>query len=102
LRRVIRALAMRTASVLGDGFFGCVSAPPVGCMRNCVGAVEPCWAGCTLIGPVRVGLFPGITDNAHHSSSFDGFGETASSTRAGWTKIHPPSKLPAWIAGVRR
>lgn len=75
LRRVIRAFAMRTASVLGDGFFGCVSAPPVGRMRNCVGAIEPCWAGCVLIGPVRVDLFPGITDNAQHSSSFDGFGE---------------------------
>jgi hypothetical protein len=75
---MIRAFAMRTASVLGDGFFGRdggVSAPGVGSMRNCVGAIEPCWAGCTLIGPVRVDLFPGILDNAQLSSSFDGVGE---------------------------
>ena len=79
---MIRALAMRTASVLGDGFFGrdgCGSAPAVGSMRNCVGAIEPCWAGCTLIGPVDVGLFPGITDNAWLSSSFDGFVKSTSS-----------------------
>jgi hypothetical protein len=71
---MIRAFAMRTASVLGDGFFGrCVSAPAVGSMRNCVGAIEPCWTGCTLMGPVRVGLFPGITGNSQLSSSFDDF-----------------------------
>jgi hypothetical protein len=74
LRRVIRAFAMRTASVLGDGFFGrWISAPAVGSMPNCVGAIEPCWTGCMLIGPVRGGLFPGITDNAWHVSSFKGF-----------------------------
>jgi hypothetical protein len=73
---MIRAFAMRTASILGDGFFGrCVSAPAVGSIPNCVGAIEPCWTGCTLMGPVRVDLFPGITDNAQLSSSFDGFGE---------------------------
>jgi hypothetical protein len=73
---MIRALAMRTASVLGDGFFGrCVSAPAVGSMLNCVGAIEPCWTGCTLMGPLDVGFFAGITDNARHSSSFDGFCE---------------------------
>jgi hypothetical protein len=72
---MIRAFAMRTASVLGEGFFGrdgWVSAPAVGSMLNCVGAIEPCWTGCTLIGPVDVGLFPGITDNSHLSSWFDG------------------------------
>jgi hypothetical protein len=73
LRRVIRAFAMRTASILGDGFFGRCVAPAVGSMRNCVGAIEPCWTGCMLIGPVRVGSFAGITDNAWHVSSFEGF-----------------------------
>ena len=70
---MIRALAMRTASVLGDFFGGWVSAPAVGCMLNCVGAIEPCWSGCTLIGPVSVCLLLGITDNAQLSSSFDPF-----------------------------
>jgi len=79
---MIRAFAMRTASVLGDCFFGRdagASAPAVGSMRNCVGAVEPCWKGCTLIGPVDVGLFPGITDNSNLSSSFNGFVKRPSS-----------------------
>jgi hypothetical protein len=68
---MIRALAIRTASVLGDCFFGVVvSASAVGIMLNCVGAVEPCWMGCTLIGPADVGLLLGIIDNAHLSRSF--------------------------------
>jgi hypothetical protein len=72
---MIRAFAIRTASVLGVRFFGRV--PAVGCMLNCVGAIEPCWTGCTLIGPVGVDLLLGITDNAQHSSSFDDFGPVA-------------------------
>jgi hypothetical protein len=67
LRRIIRAFAIRTASVLGDGFFdgdAFVSASAVGIMRNWVAAVEPCSTGCTLMGPVDVGLFLGIIDNA--------------------------------------
>ena len=117
---MIRAFAMRTASALGDGFVGrCVSAPAVGSMLNCVGAIEPCWRGCTFIGPVRVDLLFGITDNALLSSSFDGLCEKGvgrisdrvARTRArcvirhamrGWTKIHPPSKLPTRTARVRR
>jgi hypothetical protein len=95
---MIRAFAMRTASVLGDGFFGrvgCVSAPAVGSMRNWVAAIEPCWKGCTLIGPVDVGLFLRITDNSHLSSSFDG---TAPSLRGALaTKqsslVSPPAGL---------
>jgi hypothetical protein len=66
---MIRAFAIRTASVLGVCFFERV--PAVGSMPNCVGAIEPCWTGCTLIGPVDVGLFLGITDNSQLSSSFD-------------------------------
>jgi hypothetical protein len=64
---MIRALAIRTASVLGVCFFDngvFVSAPAVGFMRNCVAAVEPRSTGCTLMGPVDVGLRLGITDNS--------------------------------------
>jgi hypothetical protein len=77
---MIRAFAIRTASVLGVCFFecgGCVSAPAVGSMRNCVGAIEPCWTGCMLIGPVGVDLRFGIADNAQLLSSFDGRGLNA-------------------------
>jgi hypothetical protein len=79
---MIRAFAMRTASVLGDGFFGGdgrVAVPAVGSMRNCVGAIEPCRAGCTLIGPGDVSLFPDISDNSRLSSSFDGSVKSTSS-----------------------
>jgi hypothetical protein len=74
LRRIIRAFAIRTASVLGVCFFdsrvfGSVSA--VGIMRNCMGAIEPCSTGCTLMGPVDVDLFLGTIDNALLPSSFD-------------------------------
>jgi hypothetical protein len=78
LRRIILAFAIRTASVLGVCFFECggfVSASAVGIMLNCVGAIELCWKGCTLMGPVDVGLFLGITDNSHLSSSFRWFSE---------------------------
>jgi hypothetical protein len=73
LRRVIRALATRTASVRGDCFFGggaFVSVPAVGIMRNCVGAIEPCSTGCMLIGPGDVGLLLGIMDNQRLPGSF--------------------------------
>jgi hypothetical protein len=74
LRRVIRAFAIRTASDLGDCFFGSgvlVSAAVAGLMRNCVAAVEPCATGCTLIGPADVGLRFGIMDNARTPGWFD-------------------------------
>ena len=67
LRRMIRAFAIRTASVLGVCFFeggSFVSVPAVGIMLNCVGAIELCWNGCTFMGPADVGLRLGITDNA--------------------------------------
>ena len=70
---MIRAFAIWTASALGDRFFGSgvlVSAPTVGIMHNCVGAIEPCATGCTLIGPVDVGLRLGILDNSQMQSSF--------------------------------
>lgn len=62
---MIRAFAIRTASVLGVCCFecsGCVSAPAVGSMRNCEGAIEPCRTGCTLMGPVGVDLLLGISE----------------------------------------
>jgi hypothetical protein len=70
---MIRAFATRTASVLGDGFFGSgvlVSAVVVGIMSSCVGAIEPCATGCTLMGPGDVGLRLGILDNSQMRSSF--------------------------------
>jgi hypothetical protein len=75
LRRIIRAFAIRTASVLGVCFFDrrvFVSVSAVGIMRNCVGAIEPCSTGCTVMGPVDVDLFLAIMDNALRPSSFDG------------------------------
>jgi hypothetical protein len=70
LRREIRALATRTASVRDDCFFGSgggVSAPVVGIMRNCAGAIEPCSTGCMLIGPGGVGWLFGIIDNTRRT-----------------------------------
>jgi hypothetical protein len=64
---MIRAFAIWTASALGDRFFDSgvlVSAPTVGIMHNCVGAIEPCAPGCTFIGPGDVGLRLGMMDNA--------------------------------------
>ena len=60
---MILAFAIRTASIRGDRFFDggvFVSASAVGIMRNGVGAIELCAVGCTLIGPVDVGLLFGI------------------------------------------
>jgi hypothetical protein len=73
LRRMIRALATRTASALEDGFFGSgvFASPAVGIMVDCVAAIEPWPTGCTLIGPVDVGLLSGIMDNARRPNSFD-------------------------------
>jgi hypothetical protein len=71
---MIRAFAIRTASALGDRFVeSCVlvSAPVVGIMSNCVGASELCAPGCTLMGPVDVGLLFGIMDNACVPGLFD-------------------------------
>jgi hypothetical protein len=70
---MIRAFAIRTACALGDGFFASafVSAPAVGIMSNCMGAIEPCAPGCTLMGPADVGLRFGILDNAQMQRSFD-------------------------------
>jgi hypothetical protein len=74
LRRMIRALATRTASVLGDGFFFgngvFVSVAAVGIISDWVGAIEPCATGCMVMGPGEVGLRFGIRDNAQVSGSF--------------------------------
>lgn len=69
---MILALATRTACALGDGFFErvLVSATVVGIISNCVGAIEPCATGCTLMGPVDVGLRLGIMDNSRLASWF--------------------------------
>ena len=69
---MIRAFAIRTASALGDRFFesALVSVPAVGIISSCVGAIELCRAGCTLIGPADVGLRLGILDNSQLQSLF--------------------------------
>ena len=70
---MILAFATRTASILGDRFFDSgvfASAPAVGIMSNCVGTIEPCATGCTLMGPGDVGLRLGIMDNSQMQSSF--------------------------------
>jgi hypothetical protein len=71
LRRMIFAFATRTASVLGDRFVDSgVFVSAVGIISSCVGAIEPCATGCTLMGPVGVGLRLGILDNSQMQSSF--------------------------------
>jgi hypothetical protein len=73
LQRMIRAFAIRTASVLDDCLFGrCVSMPLVGSIRDCVAAVELCSTGCTLMGPGDVGLLFAIMDNSRRPAWFDG------------------------------
>jgi hypothetical protein len=72
---MILAFAIRTASLLVGRFFGygvfCCP-PAAGIMgSNGVGAIDPCAAGCTLMGPGDVGLLFGITDNACVPSLFD-------------------------------
>ncbi len=94
---MILALAIRTASVLGDCFFGGrggVSAPAVGIMSNCVGAIEPCATGCMVIGPVDAAVLLGIIDNARAPSSFDaGNRRTPRVTTAGY--FLPPTGVLA-------
>jgi hypothetical protein len=70
---MIRAFATRTASALADGFSESVfvPAPAVDIMSNGVGAFELSATGCTLIGPVDVGLRLGIMDNAYRPSWFE-------------------------------
>lgn len=73
-RRIILAFATWTASVLVGGFFGCgifIGFPAIGIMgSNCVGAIELCTTGCTLMGPDDVGLRLGIRDNSRMQRSF--------------------------------
>jgi hypothetical protein len=78
---MIRAFAIRTASVLGDRFSGsgvlvsapAVSAPALGIKGSTgVAAVELCSTGCTLMGPGDVGLLFGIMDNSRRPAWFDG------------------------------
>ena len=74
-RRVIRAFAALTASVLvacrfGFGVFG--TAPTAGIIGNtCVGIVEERSVDCVLIGPV-VDLCLDIIDNSFLPNSFNG------------------------------
>jgi hypothetical protein len=88
LRRMILALATRTACALGDGFFErvFVSATVVGIISSCVGAMEPCATGCTLMGPVDVGLRLGIMDNSQMQSSFTAL----KSPSRGWSEPASP------------
>jgi hypothetical protein len=87
LRRVIRANAARTASVLLRGFFagaGTLGFPAVSPLAPgiigsvCVGVDGPRSRGCIPIGPAlsEFGFFLGMTDNAQGRYSF---------SRLGWT-----------------
>jgi hypothetical protein len=71
---MIRAFAARTASMRVGGFLSSGAGfclPAIGISgSNCVGAVEPCGAGCTLMGPVKVGLRGGILYNSFSSGWF--------------------------------
>jgi hypothetical protein len=73
-RRIILAFATRTASILidrflGDALFGLL--PVVGIIGcNGIGRVEPCSAGCMLMGPVNGDLRRGMPDNAPRSALF--------------------------------
>lgn len=86
---MILALATRTACALGDGFFErvFVCAPVVGIMSSCVGAIEPCATGCTLMGSVDVGLRLGIMDNSQMQSSFTAL----KGPSRGWTNLRARS-----------
>jgi hypothetical protein len=77
LRRVILALATRTASVLvvfclGRGGCGAFfNFPPIGIIGNTgVGTFEARSTGCVIMGPVT-GLSLGILDNAIRPNSFE-------------------------------
>jgi hypothetical protein len=109
LRRIIRAFAIRTASVLGVCFFDSrvfVSVSAVGIMRNCMGAIKPCSTGCTLMGPVDVDLFLGIIDNALLPRSFDGpfrfDGRRPAARRAGRLAHDLPARFAERILSVDR
>ena len=73
-RRIILAFATRTASNLMDRFLGDVlfgASPLVGIMGcNGVALVEPCSAGCMLMGPVNGDLRRGMTNNARQAALF--------------------------------
>ena len=68
--------AIRTASVLGDcsfvtAVFGFLPRLGInGC--DCFGVIEPCFTGCTFIGPTNGGFRWGITYNSLQASLFDG------------------------------
>jgi len=70
-RRVILALAARTASVLVGSCFGCglsAALPTVGMMGSPrVGIIEPRSRGCMVIGPVDVDFLLGILNTARGS-----------------------------------
>jgi hypothetical protein len=74
-RRIILAFATRTASILIDRFLADALfdlLPVVGIIGcNGVGLVEPCPAGCMLMGPVNGDLRRGMIDNALRSALFD-------------------------------
>jgi hypothetical protein len=76
LRRIILALAARTASILACWNFGSgafFSSPIVDAMAGSwFGAVELCATGCTLMGPIDGDLLLAIRDNSLRPSSFDG------------------------------
>jgi hypothetical protein len=73
-RRIILAFATRTASSFIDRFLGDVLfgvSPLVGIMGcNGIALVEPCSAGCMLMGPVNGDLRRGMTDNARQAALF--------------------------------
>ncbi len=99
-RRIILAFAARTASVLierflGDALFGLL--PVVGIIGcNGVGLVEPCSAGCMLMGPVNADLRRGIADNAHRSALFvrSGTGPAAASLKGLPLPVLRPKTTP--------
>src|SRR5271165_4285086 len=74
-RRVLLALAARTASVLVGRCFGrgvFAAFPAVGIIGSpCVGAIEPRSRGCIVIGPADFGLFLGILNTASGSVTID-------------------------------
>ena len=66
-RRLISAFAARCASALVDGFFGVVFAAllSAGIMGgDWTGLIDRCSTGCTVIGPVNIGLSRDMLDNA--------------------------------------
>ena len=73
-RRLIFALAIRTASARVDcffeTFFGFLPVTTtIGC--DCINVIEPCTTGCTLMGPVNGGFGRGMPDNAWRANWFN-------------------------------